>query len=49
VGLVELTVGKALARPASVYRVVVGDLAVEVDDAFREDTLARLLQVMSRC
>ncbi len=49
VGLVEVTVGSALPRAASVYRVVVGDLAVEVDDAFREDTLARLLRVVARC
>ena len=32
------------------YRVLVGEHAIELDDAFREDTLARLLDVMeSRC
>lgn len=50
VGLVELAVRSAPARaPAALYRVVVGDLAVEVDDGFREDTLARLLRVVARC
>lgn len=39
----------APARATVVYRVVVGDLAVEVDDGFREDTLARLLRVVARC
>lgn len=44
--LVEFTF--PAARPS--YRVVVGELAVEVDDAFHEDTLARLLGVLeSRC
>lgn len=49
VRLVELT---PAARPTPItarYRVVVGDLAVEVDDAFHEDTLARLLAVVARC
>jgi hypothetical protein len=50
IGLVELAVrGATPARDAVVYRVVVGDLAVEVDDGFREDTLARLLRVVARC
>lgn len=55
VGLVELAVRGAPATAASataasaLYRVVVGDLAVEVDDGFREDTLARLLRVVARC
>jgi len=31
------------------YRVVVGQLTVEVDDHFREDTLARLLDVVRSC
>ncbi len=32
------------------YRVLVGEHAIELDDAFREDTLSRLLDVMeSRC
>ena len=50
VGLVELAVrGAAPTRDAVVYRVVVGDFAVEVDDGFREDTLTRLLRVVARC
>ena len=31
------------------YVVHVGELSVEVDDAFREETLARLLRVVSAC
>lgn len=48
VQLVELTLSP---RPTSraVYRVVVGEVAVEVDDGFREDTLSRLLAVVARC
>ena len=44
--LVEL----AAARPEpAVYRIVVGGIEVEVDDHFREDTLARLLAVVAAC
>ena len=44
--MVELSLPPARAS----YRVLVGEHAVEVDDAFREDTLARLLDVLeSRC
>ena len=44
--LVEL----ALPRAQASYRVLVGEHTVEVDDAFREDTLARLLDVLeTRC
>jgi hypothetical protein len=44
--LVELTA----ARPtAAVYRVVVDRFEVEVDDHFRDDTLARLLAVVAAC
>lgn len=49
VGLVELSVRGAPVTAPALYRVVVGDLAVEVDDGFREDTLARLLRVVARC
>ena len=52
VRLVELTApGSRPALPAgpALYRVVVGEFAVEVDDAFREDTLRRLLGVVGRC
>ena len=31
------------------YRVLVGDLAIEVDDDFQEATLARLLAVVQSC
>lgn len=31
------------------YRVVVGDVAVEVEDDFRDDTLRRLLAVVRSC
>ena len=45
--LVELV---AAPHPSSGrYLVHVGELSVEVDDAFREETLARLLRVVSAC
>lgn len=47
VQLVELTL--PLGPEHSVYRVVVGEITVEVDDSFREETLARLLGVVARC
>jgi hypothetical protein len=37
------------SRAAARYRVLLGDVAVEVDDHFREDTLARLLEVVRSC
>ena len=48
--LVEVT-AKAEAERRGTYRVVLGlgSAAVEVDDNFREDTLARLLAVVGRC
>lgn len=48
-GVVELGIGQRAPAPAAVYRLVVGRVAVEVGDAFRDDTLARLLRVVSRC
>ena len=40
----------ALPSARASYRVLVGEHAVEVDDAFREDTIARLLDVLeTRC
>lgn len=45
--LVEVTA--APPRPAGSYRVRVGDIVVEVDDNFREDTLGRLLHVVRAC
>jgi hypothetical protein len=47
VQLVELTTTAAPARPS--YRLHVGEITVEVDDAFSEHTLARLLRVVSSC
>lgn len=45
--LVEV-VGPQSARKAE-YRVEVGDVVVQVDDDFRDDTLARLLRVVAAC
>jgi hypothetical protein len=47
VQLAELVV-QAPARSAA-YRVLVGDLAIEVDDDFRADTLRRLIQAVTAC
>ncbi len=44
--LVELTAERSRA---AVYRVVVDRFEVEVDDHFRDDTLARLLAVVAGC
>ena len=48
VRLVEVT-PRAATAVRSTYRVIVGEVTVELDDAFREDTLARLLEVVGRC
>jgi len=45
--LVEV-VGPRPARKAE-YRLSVGDVVIEVDDDFRDDTLARLLRVAATC
>jgi hypothetical protein len=47
VRLVELTSPTSTARAS--YRVVLGDIAIEVDDGFQEDTLTRLLAVVAGC
>lgn len=47
VRLVELTVSKTEAV-RTVYRLLVGDTTIEIDDNFRPDTLTRLLEVV-RC
>ena len=40
----------ALPAAQASYRLLVGDVTIELDDAFREDTLSRLLDVMeARC
>lgn len=46
-GMVEL-VTFPTAEP-TVYRVLVGDMAVELDDQFQEGTLRRLLGVLRAC
>jgi|WetSurMetagenome_2_1015567.scaffolds.fasta_scaffold237181_3 hypothetical protein len=48
--LVEVTpMTPPAAHPEARYIVHVGDLAIEVSDDFKEDTLGRLLDVLSRC
>ena len=37
------------ASPGARYAVIVGDVRVELDDAFREDTLARLVATLRAC
>lgn len=49
VRLLELAVPAPEASGSSVYRLVVADVVVEVDDRFRADTLARLLDVVRAC
>jgi hypothetical protein len=49
VRLVEVTPRTAPVRSTSTYRVIVGDVTVEIDDAFCGDTLLRLLDVVGRC
>ncbi|MCP4240441.1 MAG: hypothetical protein GY772_07730 [bacterium] len=41
--------GEADGQQMGRYRVSVADAVIEVDDAFREDTLARLLAVVRAC
>ena len=45
--LVELAPMKA--DTSVTYRVRLGDVVIEVDDAFRDDTLSRLLAVVAAC
>ena len=33
----------------AVYRVLVGELAIEVEDDFVDDTLVRLVRAVARC
>jgi hypothetical protein len=47
VRLLELTLPGE--RVAASYRIHVGELTLEVDDDFRDETLARLLTVVGRC
>lgn len=44
-----LEVTAARPRPSASYRVHVGDMVVEVDDDFVDDTLARLVAVLATC
>ena len=48
VRLIEVTPRRS-APIRSTYRVIVGDVTVEVDDTFQEDTLLRLLDLVGRC
>ncbi|MCA9493212.1 MAG: hypothetical protein KC621_24945 [Myxococcales bacterium] len=45
--LLEVTVARP--RSSASYRVHVGDLVVEVDDDFVDDTLVRLVAVLAAC
>lgn len=49
VELVARSAPSVAARAVARYAVVVGDVRVELDDAFREDTLARLVATLRRC
>lgn len=46
--VVEVTPLPSLASSPT-YAVLVGDVRVELDDTFREDTLLRLLRVLRTC
>jgi len=46
----EVVIGAvAPPKPVPAYRLHVGDVVIEVDDNFREDTLGRLLRVAAAC
>ncbi len=49
VRLVELVARDARPASAPRYRIHLNDRVIEVDDAFRSDTLARLLDVVDAC
>ena len=49
VRLVEVGLEAPGSGPASVYRVVVADVVIELDEHFRSDTLGRLLEVVRSC
>lgn len=44
-----LEVTASMRSTPTVYRLSVGDVTIEVDDGFRDDTLVRLLDVARRC
>jgi hypothetical protein len=46
--LVEL-VARAAPRPPARYTVRVGELGIEIDDAFDDDVLRRLISVVTSC
>lgn len=46
--VVTTTTVRAATVPAA-YRVLVGELAIEVEDDFLEDTLVRLVRAVARC
>jgi hypothetical protein len=39
----------SVPRMPAVYRVLVGELAIEVEDDFVDDTLVRLVRAVARC
>lgn len=47
VRLLELTLPQP--APMAHYRILVGELAIELDDHFQEHTLRRLLDLVARC
>jgi len=49
VGLRLVELAAPVPLPPAVYRVVLDGIEVEVDDQFCDDTLARLLAVVSAC
>ena len=50
IAFAEVVTASAVVLPAEpVYRVLVGDLAIEVEDDFADDTLVRLVRAVARC
>ena len=49
VRLVEVELEAPASAPASVYRVEVADVVIELDEHFGSETLSRLLEVVRSC
>jgi len=47
--LVEVVATEAEVAPVAAYKLSIGGVCIEVDDHFREATLARLLRVAATC
>jgi len=47
--LVEVVAPEAEVASAAAYKISIGGVCIEVDDHFREATLARLLRVAATC